>query len=137
MADGAALELLADGAALELLADGAALELLADGAALELLADGATLELLADGAALVLLAVCANACCENCIPTMVKDVRSIAEIAIADSVVTFAYVFLCIRPQGLGMKFICFLPLIKKTASVIFYTRFTYFCKILGLANIL
>ena len=127
-----ALVLLADGgAALVLLADGgAALVLLADGgAALVLLADG--------GAALVLLAVCANARCENCIPTMVKDVRSIAEIAIADSVVTFAYVFLCIRPQGLGMKFICFLPLIKKTASVIFYTRFTYFCKILGLANIL
>jgi hypothetical protein len=58
-----------------------ALVLLADGgAALVLLADG--------GAALVLLAVCANARCENCIPTMVKDVRSIAEIAIADSVVT-------------------------------------------------
>ena len=108
LADGA-LVLLADGA-LVLLADGA-LVLLADGA-LVLLADGA-LVLLADGA-LVLLAVCANACCENCIPTIVKDVRSIAEIAIADSVVTFAYVFLCIRPERLGMKFICFLPLFKK-----------------------
>jgi hypothetical protein len=50
---------------------------------LVLLADGAAaLVLLADGAAaLVLLAVCANARCENCIPTMVKDVRNIAEIA--------------------------------------------------------
>ncbi len=85
---------------------------MADGA-LETLADGA-LETLADGGALVLLAVCANTRCENCIPTIVKDVRSIAEIAIADSVVMFAYVFLCIRPERLGMKFICFLPLFRK-----------------------
>ena len=60
---------------------------MADGAAVAfvLLADGAAVAfvLLADGAAVafVLLAVCANARCENCIPTMVKDVRSIAEIA--------------------------------------------------------
>jgi hypothetical protein len=96
-----ALELLADGAAaLELLADGAAaLELLADGAAaLELLADGgaAALELLADGGEDI---CCADARCENCIPTIVKEVRRIAEIAIAESVVTFAYVFLCIRRE--------------------------------------
>jgi hypothetical protein len=100
--------------ALELLADGAAaLELLADGAAvLELLADGAAvLELLADGGEDI---CCADARCEDCIPTIVKEVRSIAEIAIAESVVTFAYVFLCIRRERLGMKFICFLPLIKK-----------------------
>ncbi|MGA9152413.1 MAG: hypothetical protein WBZ36_17700, partial [Candidatus Nitrosopolaris sp.] len=107
--------LLADGAAaLELLADGAAaLELLADGAAaLELLADGPdAIELLADGGEDV---CCADARCENCIPTIVKEVRSIAEIAIAESVVTFAYVFLCIKRERLSMKFICFLPLIKK-----------------------
>jgi hypothetical protein len=109
------LELLADGAAavLELLADGAAavLELLADGAA-------AVLELLADSGEDI---CCADARCENCIPTIVKEVRSIAEIAIAESVVTFAYVFLCITRERLGLKFICFLPLIKK------YTK----CKIL------
>jgi hypothetical protein len=104
---------LEDGAAaLELLEDGAAaLELLEDGAAaLELLEDGAAaLELLEDGA----FVCCADARCENCIPTIVKEVRSIAEIAIAESVVTFTYVFLCIRPESLGMKFICFLPLLK------------------------
>jgi hypothetical protein len=100
--------------ALELLADGpAAIELLADGpAAIELLADGpAAIELLADGGEDI---CCADARCEDCIPTIVKEVRSIAEIAIAESVVTFAYVFLCIRRERLGMKFICFLPLIKK-----------------------
>jgi len=106
---------LADGAApaLELLADGAApaLELLADGAApaLELLADGAAaIELLPDGGEDV---CCADARCENCIPTIVKEVRSIAEIAIAESI---AYVFLWITRERLAMKFICFRPLIKK-----------------------
>ncbi len=61
-----------------------------------------------------LVAFWANACCDDCIPTIVKDVSSIAEIAIADSVGTFAYVFLCIRPQRLGMKFICFRPPFRK-----------------------
>ena len=78
---------------------------------------GPALELLLGGAALVLLD-CANACCDNCIPTIVKDVSSIAEIAIADSVGTFAYVFLCIKPQRLGMKFICFRPPIQKIDHV-------------------
>jgi hypothetical protein len=127
----AALELLEDGAAaaLELLADGAAaaLELLADGAAaaLELLADGAAaaLELLEDGAAAALelledggeVVCCADACCENCIPTIVKEVRSIAEIAIAESVVTFAYVFLCIRRERLRYEIYLFPSSYQKT----------------------
>ena len=38
-----------------------------------------------------LVAFWANACCDDCIPTIVKDVSSIAEIAIADSVGTFTY----------------------------------------------
>jgi hypothetical protein len=116
LADGAAaIELLEDGAAaIELLEDGAAaIELLEDGAAaIELLADGAAaLELLADGGEDV---CCADARCENCIPTIVKEVRSIAEIAIAESI---AYVFLCIRRERLAMKFICFRPLIKNVVS--------------------
>ncbi len=61
-----------------------------------------------------LVAFCANARCDNCVPTIVKDVRSIAEIAIAVIAVTVAYVFLCIRAQRLGMKFICFRPIFRK-----------------------
>ena len=83
-----------------------------DGAALVAFVDGAALVAFVDGAALV--AFCANARCDNCVPTIVKDVRSIAEIAIAVSVVTVAYVFLCIRAQRLGMKFICFRPIFRK-----------------------
>jgi hypothetical protein len=96
------------------LADGAAaLELLADGAAaLELLADGAAaLELLADGGEDI---CCADACCENCIPTIVKEVRSIAEIAIAESVVTFVYVFLCIRRERLRYEIYLFPSVYQK-----------------------
>jgi hypothetical protein len=77
-----------------------------------LLVEGPALVAFVEGPALV--AFCANARCENCVPTIVNDVRSIAEIAIADSVVTVAYVFLCIRAQRLGMKFICFRPIFRK-----------------------
>jgi hypothetical protein len=86
--------------------------LLVDGVGLVALVDGVGLVALVDGVGLV--AFCANARCENCVPTIVNDVRRIAEIAIADSVVTVAYVFLCIRAQRLGMKFICFRPIFRK-----------------------
>jgi hypothetical protein len=118
--DGAALELELllelDGVALEL-----ELVLLPEGAALELVLllelDGAALELvlLLDGAALELvLFVCAITWGKYSIPTIVKDVRSIAEIAIADNVEAFACVFLYIRAQRRSMKFICLPPIFQK-----------------------
>jgi hypothetical protein len=76
--------------------DGAALVVLGpalvafDGAALVAF-DGPALLAFLDGPALV--AFWANACCDSCIPAIVKDVSSIAEIAIADSVGTFALEF--------------------------------------------
>jgi hypothetical protein len=84
------------------------LDLLLDGAALEL-------ELLLDGAALELvLFVCAIAWYEDSTPIIAKDVRSIAEIAIADNVEAFACVFLYIRAQRRSMRFICLPPIFRR-----------------------
>jgi hypothetical protein len=83
-----------------------------DGAALEL-----ELLLELDGVALELelvLFVCAITWGKYSIPTIVKDVRSIAEIAIADNVEAFACVFLYIRAQRRSMKFICLPPIFQK-----------------------